>query len=149
MLQRAGAVQSYVGERAASRNGELSFVALLGVLHGGAAVYGAAALGWCCYQCGTGSCSQTKSSLPPANQPGSPRSNSPAAGGTNERQPQSVPAPAAPGACDDDGGVVSSKSAVKSQDCLSEETRLLSLNITYLRELATSILTMDERIDEG
>jgi hypothetical protein len=143
MLQRAGAVQSYVGERAASRNGELSFVALLGVLHGGAAVYGAAALGWCCYQCIGGS----RNSLPVDDQP-APCSKT-AADGTTTRPSQSTPALAASDAVDENGGVVSSRQAELSQDSMSEEARLLSWNITYLRELATSILTMDERIDAG
>ena len=146
MLQRAGDMQSYVGERAASKNGELSFVVLLGLLHGSAAVCGMAALGWCCYQCGIGTC---QSARQPANRPESPRSR-PAAGGTNKRPPESIPALATPGACDENGsGVVSSRSAGKNQDCLSDEAKLLSLNVSYLRELATSILTMDERIDEG
>ena len=127
-------MQSYIGEHAATRNGELAFVALLGFLHGGALVSAVAASGWCCWQCIGGS------KMP---------NSEPLASGTAS---QSVPALAA--ADGQTGGrEISGRPAAPSRpedaEAMSEEARLLTLSITYLRELATSILMMDERIDEG
>lgn len=118
---------------------------LLGAAHGATAVCGAALLAWCC--CAGGA---------PA--PGlaapQPRNLTYGGGSTPQRQQcaaspvrpqQGVPAGrrAAEGAA---WAVAGGAASTVSSD-RQEEIQLLSWNISYLRELATSILQMDTRIE--
>ena len=136
-----------IGECADSPEGERAFVALLGFLHGGVAVGGVAVLGWCCCR-SCGCASGTELPIAPPGQQ---------AAAENLAAASTQPPP--PGVSDSPGaepvssaGVAAaapSSTAVVAERSASEEARLLTWSITYLRELATSILQMDARIDRG
>jgi hypothetical protein len=138
-----------IGERADSPEGERAFVALLGFLHGGVAVGGVAVLGWCCcrsYGCASG----TELPIVPLDQQiaaealAAASTQPPPPGMSDDPGAESEPVSGAGAAAAAPGST-----AVVAERSASEEARLLSWSITYLRELATSILQMDARIDRG
>lgn len=136
-----------IGERADSPEGERAFVALLGFLHGGVAVGGVAVLGWCCCR-GCGCASGTELPIAPPDQQAAAETL--AAASTQPPPPGVSDSPGAePVSSVGSAAAAPGSSAAVAERSASEEARLLSWSITYLRELATSILQMDARIDRG
>jgi hypothetical protein len=136
-----------IGERADSPEGERAFVALLGFLHGGVAVGGVAVLGWCCCR-SCGCASGTDLPIAPPGQQAAAENL--AAASTQPPPPGVSDSPGAePVSSAGAAAAAPGSSAAVAERSASEEARLLSWSITYLRELATSILQMDARIDRG